>query len=155
MFIFAGAGIIAQLLWGNLFFSLFAFCLCCLLVAAGFILAGLVLATYRRTVRIDKESRRIELRESSILGVRDTAFHFEELLNVELTRDSECFLAKSASLWLVKIYVCHCDSFSVERVFATISPAEAKFAAETIAFAAQKELVLSCMPEERLVFSRI
>lgn len=155
MFIFAGLAIILQLLLGHLFFTLFAFCIFCLLVSGAFILAGLVLITYRRSVKIDKGQQRIELSESSMLGVRNTAFHFEDLLSVELTRDSECLLSKTASLWLVKAYVRHCDGISVERVFATICPTDAKFAAETISFAARKELVISCMPEERLVFSRI
>lgn len=155
MFVFAGLAIISQLLLGNLFSELFVFCLFCLFVSAAFILAGLVLATYRRTVKVDKGLRKIDLSESSILGVRTTAFHFEDLLSVELTRDSECLFSKSASLWVVKAYISHYDNIAVEKVFSSICPNDAKYAAETIAYAANKELVISCMPEERLVFSRI
>lgn len=155
LFIIAGGGILYQLLAGKLFFTLFAFCLFCLVVAAGFLLAGLVLITYRKSVSLDKMQKKIELEESSILGVRITAFHFDEVMNVELTRDSECLCSKNASLWLVKVYVRHNNGFSVEKLFASVSPAEAKYAAESISMACRKELVISCMTNERLIFSQI
>ncbi len=155
LFIIAGAGILYQLLAGKLFFTLFTFCLFCLVVAAGFLLAGLVLITYRKSVSLDKMQKKIELEESSILGVRITAFHFDEVMNVELTRDSECLCSKNASLWVVKVYVRHNNGFSVEKLFASVSPAEAKYAAESISMACRKELVISCMTNERLIFSQI
>jgi hypothetical protein len=155
LFLFAGAAIIYQLLAGKLFFSLFAFCVFCLLVASGFILAGLILVTYRKSASLDKMQQKIVLEESSILGVRITAFHFDEVMNVELTRDSECFCSNHASLWIVKTYVSHGGGFSVEKVFASVSPAEAKYVAETVSIACRKELVISCMTNERLIFSRI
>lgn len=155
LFLIAGAGIIFQLLAGKLFFTLFAFCLFCLVVSAAFLLAGLILLTYRKSVSLDKMQQKIELEESSILGVRITAFHFEEVMNIELTRDSECLGTKNASLWLVKAYVCHPHGFSVEKLFASVSPSEAKYVAETISCACQKELVISCMTNERLIFSQI
>ncbi|KAF1080721.1 MAG: hypothetical protein GQF41_3131 [Candidatus Rifleibacterium amylolyticum] len=155
LFIFAGIGIITQLLRGKLFFSLFEFCICCLAVSAGFILAGLVLVTYRKRVDIYRSQFKIALLESSILGVRSTACHFDEVLNVELARSSECIFTNTASLWVVKVFVRDGDGFAVERVFSSICAREAKLAAESIAFAAGKELVFSCMPEERLILSRV
>ncbi len=155
MFIVAGIGIITQLLRGKLFFSLFEFCICCLAVSAAFILAGLVLVTYRKRVDIFRSQFKIALLESSILGVRSTACHFDEVLNVELTRNSECFFSNSASLWVVKVFVRDGDSFAVEKVFSSICAREAKSAAETIAFVSGKELIFSCMPEERLILSRV
>jgi len=155
LFIFAGIGIIIQLLRGKLFFSLFWFCLFCLAVSAGFILAGLVLITYRKYVGITRSQRKIALMESSILGVRSSAYHFDELMNVELTRDSECFLTNTANLWVVKLFFNDGDGFVVERVFSSICAREAKYAAEIIAIATGKELVVSCMPEERLILSRV
>ncbi len=155
LFIFAGIGIIAQLLLGKLFFSLFEFCMCCLAVSAAFILAGLVLVTYRKRVDLTRSQSRISLVESSILGVRATACHFDELLNVELTRNSECLFTNTANLWVVKVFIRDGESFSVEKVFSSICAREAKFAAEAIAFATGKELVFSCMPEERLILSRV
>ncbi|NLF95238.1 MAG: hypothetical protein GX569_00780 [Candidatus Riflebacteria bacterium] len=155
LFIFAGIGIITQLLRGKLFFSLFEFCICCLAVSAGFILAGLVLVTYRKRVDIYRSQFKIALLESSILGVRSTACHFDEVLNVELARSSECIFTNTASLWVVKVFVRDGDGFAVERVFSSICAREAKLAAESIAFVAGKELVFSCMPEERLILSRV
>jgi len=155
LFIIAGIGIIIQLLRGKLFFSLFGFCLFCLAVSAGFILAGLVLVTYRKDVGITRSQRKISLLESSILGVRSTAYHFDELLNVELTRNSECFLTNTANLWVVKVFINDGDGFSVERVFSSICAREAKYAAEIIAVATGKELIVSCMPEERLILGRV
>ncbi|EKD84085.1 MAG: hypothetical protein ACD_39C00254G0001 [uncultured bacterium] len=93
--------------------------------------------------------------ESSILGVRSTAYHFDELLNVELTRNSECFLTNTANLWVVKVFINDGDGFSVERVFSSICAREAKYAAEIIAVATGKELIVSCMPEERLILGRV
>ena len=155
LFLVAGVGIICQLLAGKLFFTLFAFCLFCLFVSAAFLLAGLVLLTYRKSVSLDKMQQKIELLESSILGVRTTAYHFDELMNIELTRDSECLGAKHASLWLVKAYISHANGFATEKLFASASPSEAKFAAETISCACRKELVISCLSNERLIFNRI
>jgi hypothetical protein len=155
LFIFAGIGIITQLLRGKLFFSLFEFCMCCLAVSAAFILAGLVLVTYRKRVELVRSQRKISLLESSILGVRSTACHFDELLNVELTKSSECVFTNTPSLWVVKVFIRDGESFLVEKVFSTICAREAKFAAETIAFTTGKELVFSCMPEERLILSRV
>jgi len=155
LFIFAGISIIAQCLRGKMFFSLLFFCMTCLAVSAAFILAGLVLVTYRKRVEIVRSQSKISLLESSILGVRSTACHFGELMNVELTRNSECFFTNSASLWVVKVFIKDGDDFSVEKVFSSICAREAKFAAETIAFSTGSELVVSCMPEERLILSRV
>ncbi len=155
LFIFAGVCVIAQLLRGKLFFSLFAFCMGCLAVSAAFILAGLVLVTYRKHVSLIRSQSKISLLESSILGVRSTACHFDELLNVELTRNSECVFTNTANLWVVKVFIKDGDGFSVEKVFSSICAREAKFAAETIAMTTGKELVVSCMPEERLILSRV
>ncbi len=155
LFLFAGSAIIYQLMAGRLFFSLFTFCIFGLLVAFAFILSGLILFTYRKSASLDKMQQKIILDESSLLGVRITAFHFNEVMNVELTRDSECFCSSHASLWIVKAYVSHGGGFSVEKVFASVSPSEAKYVAETISLACRKELVISCMTNERLIFSRI
>lgn len=155
LFGFAGGAIMCQLLIGNLFPVLFRFCLFALFVAAGFLLAGLILITYRKSVVLNKLQQKILLEESSILGLRKTAFHFEDILKLELTRDSECICAKSASLWLVKAYVRHYDNFSVEKVFSSVSPVDAKFVAESLAFATNKELIISCQPTERLIFSSV
>lgn len=155
LFMLAGAGIIYLLLAGRLFFTLFTFCLFCLFVSAAFLLAGLILMTYRKSVSLDRMQKKIELEESSILGVRLTAFHFDEVMNIELTRDSECICAKHASLWLVKAYIRHCSGFSVEKLFASVSPSEAKYVAETISISCHKELIISCMTNERLIFSQI
>jgi len=155
LFMLAGAGIIYLLLAGRLFFTLFTFCLFCLFVSAAFMLAGLILMTYRKSVSLDRMQKKIELEESSILGVRLTAFHFDEVMNIELTRDSECICAKHASLWLVKAYIRHCSGFSVEKLFASVSPSEAKYVAETISISCHKELIISCMTNERLIFSQI
>lgn len=154
LFILAGLGILFQLYIGRQFVSLFAFCLFGFMVAVAFIIAGLVLVTYRKNVRLCKQSKKISLLESSILGVRTTAYDFDEITNVELTRDCECILANHARMWLVKLYVCHGDSITVERVFATVSPYDAKQAAESIAFAANKELIISCLKNEKMIFSR-
>jgi hypothetical protein len=154
LFIFAGLGIVFKLLVGKLFFSMFSFCLFSLAVAGAFLLAGLVLFTYRKTVIMNSSEQKVLLEESSILGIRSTAFHFDEIMSVELTRDSECFLSNTGTLWVVKVYLQH-DDFSVEKVFATINPAEAKHAAQTIAYAACKDLIISCQPEERMVLGRI
>ncbi len=155
LFLIAGTSIIYKLLAGELFFSLFAFCLFCLVVAAGFLLGGLVLVTYCKAVSLDRMLKKIVLEESSILGVRQTAFHFDEIMNVELTRDSECFCAKNASLWLVKVYVRQSKGFAVEKLFASINPSETKYVAESISMACRKELVISCMTSERLIFNQI
>lgn len=154
LFGFAGLGIVFQLLAGRAFLSMFSFCLFSLAVAGFFLLAGLVLITYKKTVTMDLGQHRVSLEETSIIGIRTAAFHFDEIMSVELTRDSECLFSNNASLWVVKVYLHH-EDFSVEKIFATINPAEAKQAAETLAYAACKELVISCQPEERLIFGRI
>ena len=154
-FIIAGSSILYKLLAGKLFFTLFAFCLFCLMVAGAFLLAGLILVTYRKSVSLDRMQKKIELEEASLLGVRLTAYHFDDITNVELTRDSECFCAKSASLWVVKVYVRQSHGFAVEKIFASINPAEAKYVAESISLACRRELVISCMTNERLIFSQI
>lgn len=153
LFILAGLGIVFQLMVGKLFFTLFSFCIFCLVVAGAFIMAGLVLVTYRKTVTMNSFEEKVELLESSILGVRTTAFHFNEIMNIELTRDSECIFSNHAKLWVVKAYLHH-EDFVVEKIFATVNPTEAKYAAETLASAANKELIISCLQEERLIFSR-
>jgi hypothetical protein len=155
LFILAGGGIIAQLLGGRLFFSLFKFCMVSLAISAAFILAGLILITYRKRVDLIRSQNKIRMVESSILGVRTNACHYDELLSVELTRAAECFLASSPHLWVVKVFIKDGDDFLVEKVFSSISAREAKFAAETIACTTGKELVVSCMPEEKLILSRI
>lgn len=155
MFIFAGLAIVFHLLVGKLFYSLLPLCMIGLALAFAFVMSGLILFTYNRQVRINKAEQKLWLRESSVLGVRDVAYHFDEIISVELTRDCECFCSRTASLWVVKVYFSDSNGFSAEKIFTTIYPSEAKFAAETLSFAAKKELVISCMPEERLVFSRI
>ncbi|GAB4269672.1 MAG: hypothetical protein Kow0029_05830 [Candidatus Rifleibacteriota bacterium] len=154
LFIFAGLGIVFQLLVGKLFFTLFSFCLFCLFVSGGFLLAGLILVTYNKTVKMNVAEQKVVLLESSLLGARSTAFHFNELMSVELTRESECIFSNHGKLWVVKAYLHH-EDFAVERIFATINPVEAKQAAETLAHAAGKELIISCQQEERLIFGRI
>ncbi|MBU1108692.1 MAG: hypothetical protein KKB51_18595 [Candidatus Riflebacteria bacterium] len=155
LFVIAGVGIIFRLLGDKQFFSLFTFCMVCLAVSAAFILLGLVLVTYRKNVSISRSQRKIALLESSILGVRSTAYHFDDLMNIELTRASECFLTNTANIWEVKIFINHGDDFSVEKVFSSICTREARLAADTIACATGKELVISCMPEERLILRRV
>jgi hypothetical protein len=117
-------------------------------------MAGLVLVTYKKTVTMSSIEKKVILKESSILGLRTTAFHFDEIMSVELTRDSECLLSNHANLWVVKAYLHH-EDFAVEKIFTTISPTEAKYAAQTLAFAADKELVISCQQKEQLIFSKI
>jgi hypothetical protein len=154
LFILAGLGIAFQLLFGKQFFSLFSFCIFGLIVSGLFIMAGLILVTYKKTVSIYHREQKVMLTESSILGMRTTAFHFNEIMNVELSKDCECFFSSHAKLWVVKVYLQH-EEFAVEKVFTTISPSEAKNAAETIAFASGREMIISCLQEERLIFSRI
>lgn len=155
LFILAGLGILFQLYVGGQFASLFVFCLFGLMVAVAFLLAGLVLVTYRKIVTVSGQSEKITLLESSILGVRTAAYDFAEITNVELTRDCECILANHARMWLVKLYICHGDSVTVERIFATVSPYDAKQAAENVAFAADKELIISCLKNEKMIFGQI
>ncbi len=155
LFLVAGIAIVAQMLFGKHFYELFTICVLGLIAAAAFILIGLVLFTFNRTVRVDKRYSKVILEESSILGGRRAAFHFQDIVNVELSKDSECFLDKTASLWIVKLYLCHFDDLFVEKVFASLSPTDAKHAAETIAYASGKDLVISCLQQERLVMGRI
>ena len=154
LFALAGAGIIFQTLVGKAFFNMFSFCVFSLSVAVLFLVAALILLTYKKSVTMDLKEQKVTLEELSILGIRSTAFHFDEIMNVELTRDSECLLSNHASMWVVKAYLQH-EDFSVEKIFATISPAEAKHAAQTLAYAAGKDLVISCQPEEQLIFGRV
>lgn len=154
LFILAGLGIVFQIFLGKLFFSMFSFCLFCLAVSGAFLLAGLVLFTYRKTVIMNSSEQKVLLEESSILGIRSTAFHFDEIMSVELTRDSECFLSNHGNLWVVKVYLHH-EEFAIEKIFTTINPTEAKHAAQTLAYAARKELIISCLPEERMILGRI
>jgi hypothetical protein len=154
LFFLAGIGILFQLLAGKYFYSLPSFCVFCLVISGLFFLAGLVLITYKKTVRIHKIERKVVLSESSILGMRTTAFHFDEIMNIELTKDGDCILKNHATLWMVKVYLQH-EHFAVEKVFVTVNPSEAKQAAESLAFIAGKELVISCRQEERLILSKI
>ncbi len=153
LFLFAGLSIIFKILFGKIMLN-FYFCTFSLIVAGIFLMAGLVLVTYRKTVTMNSFEKKVMMEETSILGIRSTAFHFDEIMSVEVARDSECFLSNHATMWVVKAYLQH-DDFTVEKIFATISPTEAKSAAQALAFAAGKDLVISCRPEERLIFGRI
>ncbi len=155
LFLVAGLGIILQLWSGKHLLTMPWFCVICFVVSLGFIMAGLILVSYRKYVTLSKTAQKIELTESSILGVRATAFHFNEITNFELTKDCECLFSTHANLWVIKAYVEHGKSISVEKLFASISPVEAKKAAETLSFCVGRELVISCKPNERLIFSHI
>jgi hypothetical protein len=154
LFLLAGSGIMIQILVRKLFFSMFNFCLFCSVVSAGFLMAGIILVSYKKYVTMNTKEQKFVLNERSIHGIRNSAFHFDEIMSIELTRDSECVLANHASLWVIKVYLQH-DGFAVEKIYATINPLEGKKAAETIAEACGKELVISCQPEEKLLFSRV
>ncbi|MGM0599792.1 MAG: hypothetical protein ACQETH_08245 [Candidatus Rifleibacteriota bacterium] len=154
LFILAGSGIMIQILVRKLFFTLFSFCLFCSVVSVAFMMAGIILFSYKKYVTMDTRDKKFTLKETSIHGIRNSAFHFDEIMSIELTRDSECVLANHASLWVVKVYLQH-EGFAVEKIFATINPLEGKHAAETIAEACDKEMVISCQPNEKLLFSRV
>lgn len=154
LFFTAGIGIIFQLLIYKLFFTLFSFCVFCFVVAFGFMFAGVILMSYKKKVVFNKAKQKFELSESSILGVRKASYHFNEVLNFELTKSSECIFSNKANLWVVKAYFKYHNDFTVEKIFTSLSPLDAKDAAEVIGYIVNKEVVISCQPEEKLNFIR-
>lgn len=155
LFILAGVGIVSQVLASKFFASSIGFCVFSLLISGFFICVGAVLAAYGKKVLVDFAESKINLLESSIYGLRSKSFHFDDIMSVEVSRDSKCLLSQHASLWVVKVFLANGSSdFAVEKIFASTSAFETKDVAETIAFKIGKRPFFSCQASEMLMLGQ-
>jgi hypothetical protein len=82
--------------------------------------SGVLIATYKKTVRIDRNTSRIEYEESTFFGKRSAVFHFSEVLHMEVCPIAECLISKQACMWNIKIYFKRHQGFAVERLFSSL-----------------------------------
>ena len=150
LFTLAGVSIlIKMLLPGSCASSLFELCVFCLFVALAFILAGIVLISFRKIVKVDKKNSKIEIVESSITGFSKSALHFSDISGLEISRDSADLFDNSTSLWVVRIYVsCYGKDGlrhfrKVEKIFSTDSIDEARNVADYFARIENVEIINS------------
>lgn len=155
LFIISGLGMLLRVFLSNHFKTMPSICFFVAAVAILFIVAGTLLANYRKVVRINREECRIDILESSFLGFKTSAIHFNEVTNVELSRESTGMITSKTNPWIVKIYVSINNELSVEKVFTSANVYDAHNAAESIAFSTERELFISCDKQEKLIFSRI
>ena len=151
MFTLAGVSILIKLLLpGSCASSMFGLCIFCLFVALSFILAGIVLISFRKIVKVDKANSKIEIVESSITGFSKSAVHFSDISGLEISRDtsdSSSVLDEATGLWIVRIYVsCYGKDGlrhfrKVEKIFSTDSVDEARSVADYFARIENVEII--------------
>lgn len=156
MFTLAGISILIKLLLaGSCTSSMFELCIFCLFVALAFILAGIVLISFRKIVRVDKANSKIEIVESSITGFSKSAIHFSDISGLEISRDSSGVWDETTSLWVVRIYVsCYGKDGlrhfrKVEKIFSTDSISEARNVADYFARIENVEIIDSSFQENQ------
>ena len=159
LFTFAGVAILLKLLFpGSCASSLFGLCIFCLFVAIGFILAGIILISFRKIVKVDKNNSKIEIIESSITGFSKSSIHFSDISGLEISKDSENVFGEASGLWIVRIYVSKIGKDGlrhfrkVEKIFATDCLEEARIVADYFAKKENVDYVSSYPRENKLVF---
>ena len=159
LFTLAGVIILIKLLLpGSCAQSLFGLCIFCLFVAVGFILAGIILISFHKIVRVDKRDSRIEITESSITGYSKTYIDFRDISGLEISKDSENMFGESTGLWIVRVYVSNIvkDGLrhfrKVEKIFATDHLEEARIVADYFARIENVDIVDSYPENNKLVF---
>lgn len=126
LFALAGVGIlIHMLLQGKCASSMFALCILGLFVALGFILAGIVLISHHKIVKVYKNNSKIEVIDSSITGYSRSSIHFSDISGVEVSEDSDMVLGEPSGLWVVRLYLSKIGKNGLrqfiksEKIFAT------------------------------------
>ena len=155
MFTLAGVSILIKLLLpGSCASSMFCLCIFCLFVAITFILAGIVLISFRKIVKVDKRNSKIEIVESSITGFSKSAVHFSDISGLEISKDSANVFDEPTGLWVVRIYVsCYGKDGlrhfrKVEKIFSTDCFDEARNVADFFARIENVEIINSSFPQE-------
>ncbi len=152
LFTLAGVSILIELLLpSSCAHSMFTLCVICLFVAVAFILAGIILISFCKIVRVDKKNSKIEIVESSITGFSKSAVHFSDISGLEISKDSENvnLFDEPAGLWVVRIYVsCYGKDGlrhfrKVEKIFSTDSFDEARNVADYFARIENVEIINS------------
>ena len=159
LFSLAGVIILIKLLIpGSCASSLFGLCIFCLFVAVTFILAGIILISFCKIVRVDKRNSKIEITESSITGYSKTSIDFNDISGLEISKDSENVFGESTGLWIVRIYVSNIGKDGirhfrkVEKIFATDHLEEAHLVADYFARIENVDIVNSYAKNNNLVF---
>ncbi|HEY9071448.1 MAG TPA: hypothetical protein VIV61_14410 [Candidatus Ozemobacteraceae bacterium] len=78
---------------------------------------GAMIVSYRKNVVISRARAMIEVEESSMLARTDAAFHFRDVLQIEVCPMAECVLTAKACLWTVKAYVKRGEGLDTIRIF--------------------------------------
>ncbi|MBP5467736.1 MAG: hypothetical protein J6Z11_00660 [Candidatus Riflebacteria bacterium] len=159
LFTLAGVVILIKLLIpGSCASSLFGLCIFCLFVALGFILAGILLISFHKIVKVDKNNSRIEISESSITGYCRNTIDFSDISGLEISKDSENLFGEASGLWIVRVYVSKIGKDGlrhfrkVEKIFATDRLDEARIVADYFARIENVDIVKSYPEDGNLVF---
>lgn len=159
IFLFFGVAILITLIFpGSIVSSMFGLSIVCLFAAMAFLLIGVAMITYQKTVSVDKVNRKIEITDSSILGFHKSNIHFSEISGIEISKDSETFLGDESSLFVVRVYVSKLNihgirQFSkVERLFETANEYEARDVADYFAKLQNVQVENSYSRKGRLIF---
>ena len=155
LFTLAGVSILIKLLLpGSCASSMFELCIFCLFVALFFIIAGIILFSFRKIVKEDKANSKIEIVESSITGFSKSAIHFSDISGLEISKDPSDLLDDATGLWIVRIYVsCYGKDGlrhfrKVEKIFSTDSVVEARNVAEFFARIENVEIIDSSFTQQ-------
>lgn len=154
LFTIAGVSILIKLLLpGSYASSLFGLCIFCLFVSMAFILAGIILISFHKIVRVDKKNSKIEIVDSCITGFCKSAIHFGDISGIEISKEAENFVGDSIGLWTVRLYVSSYGKDGlrhfrkVEKIFATDCYDEARNVADFFARIENVEIINS-FPQE-------
>lgn len=140
LFTLAGVGILIRLAMpSSCLQSLFGLCIFSLFVAICFIVAGIILISFHKIVKVDKRNSKIEIIDSNITGYYKSAIHFGDISGLEISSDSDKVLGKSSDLWEVRIYISKIGKDGlrhfrkVEKIFSTDCYHEARYVADFFA----------------------
>ncbi|HOY67507.1 MAG TPA: hypothetical protein PLP29_11490 [Candidatus Ozemobacteraceae bacterium] len=78
---------------------------------------GAMISSYRKNVVISRDRLRIEVEESSLLTSQHAAYHFQDVLQIEVCPMAECILTAKACLWTIKAYVRRGEGLEAVRLF--------------------------------------
>lgn len=117
-FILAGLCMAWQIIAGHpllCFFSLIKFV--SIIAAAILAFIGGMIMTYRKNVVISKRDNKIELEEAGLLVHTSAAYHFRDILQIEICPMAECLLTAKACMWSIKAYIRTHEGFGTARLY--------------------------------------